>query len=111
MERELIIIIAFLFTGLLEIVISIPLIFEKIPPNYFYGFRVRKTLSNKEIWYKVNKYLGKDFLAAGIILTLGALLLLIFRIEIFTALITGLVLVLFPLSIVVLRGFSYLYKL
>ena len=34
-------------------------------------------MSNKEIWYKSNKYLGRDFIIAGIILIIGSLFLLI----------------------------------
>jgi hypothetical protein len=37
-----------------NIAISIPLFLGKIPPNKFYGFRTRKTLSNDQIWYAAN---------------------------------------------------------
>ena len=65
-EQELLVqLFIFEGTGLLWIGISIPLIYEKIGPNQLYGFRTRKTLSNKEIWYKTNKYMGKDFIVLG----------------------------------------------
>lgn len=111
MEDEIIIALTFLLTGTLEIVISIPLILEKIPPNYLYGFRVKKTLSNKEIWYKANKYLGKDLTTAGSILTLGSLTPLIIEIELSVAIIVYLTLVTIPLIIILFRGFRYLSKL
>lgn len=50
------------------IVISIPLILEKIRPNKFYGIRLKKTLSNDKIWYKANKHCGWCFLITGIVL-------------------------------------------
>jgi len=53
---------------ILLIILSIPLIFEKIPPNLFYGIRTKTTLSDNIIWYKVNKYGGWYFLISGILL-------------------------------------------
>ncbi|MEW6103794.1 MAG: SdpI family protein [bacterium] len=113
MESKISLIISFLFVGLLEIGLSIPLILEKVPPNYLYGFRTKKTLSNKEIWYKANKYTGKDLLVIGLILLVGALILLIFRAKLSVLVIdyVGLVLILIPLLIVLVRGFRYLSKL
>ena len=42
---------------LITIVIAIPLVLQKVPPNLWYGFRTRKTLSDTDIWYRAN-YLG-----------------------------------------------------
>jgi uncharacterized membrane protein len=86
---------------------------EKVPPNYLYGFRTKKTLSNKEIWYKANKYMGKDLLVIGLILSVGALILLIFKDKLSVAVINwiGLALILIPLSIVLFRRLGYLSKL
>ncbi len=52
--------------ALITIAVSIPMILRKIPPNYFYGVRTRKTLSDPKIWYEAN-YLG------GLALTLSSL--------------------------------------
>jgi uncharacterized membrane protein len=61
--------------SLVMVVLSIPLILEKIPRNHIYGFRTKKTLSNDTIWYPANKIAGWDFLLAGIaILVLFSLL-------------------------------------
>ena len=55
--------------------ISIPLILGKIPPNGLYGFRVKKTMENPEIWYPVNAYSGKWLLAAALVQALSAAIL------------------------------------
>ncbi len=60
-------IISLLVIGLLEIVLSIPLIFERIPPNSLYGFRTPKTRHNEDIWYRANKFAGKTMFLAGFI--------------------------------------------
>lgn len=49
------------------IAIALPLVMEKIPPNLWYGFRTRKTLSDPVIWYRANYLGGMDLLFAGII--------------------------------------------
>jgi hypothetical protein len=56
------------FTGSpLLAVLAVPRILGKIPPNGWYGFRVKKTMENPEIWYPVNVYSGKWLLAIGLI--------------------------------------------
>ena len=47
--------------------ISLPLIFEKIKPNPFYGFRIRATLEDTELWYEMNKYFAKRLLVVGLV--------------------------------------------
>ena len=59
--------IAFVAFGLLLAAISVPMILGKIPPNGLYGFRVKKTMENPEIWYKVNAYSGKWLFAASLV--------------------------------------------
>ena len=59
--------------GLLLAGLSIPLIQRRIPPNGLYGFRVKATLENTELWYAVNAYSGKWLLAAGLCTAAGAL--------------------------------------
>ncbi len=71
--------ITFLAAGLIFIAISIPLIYEKIGPNQLYGFRTRKTLSNKEIWYKANKYMGKDLAILGGLIVVYNLVLFVIK--------------------------------
>jgi len=95
--------------GLVMIGISIPLILKKIPPNMWYGFRTKKTLSDKQIWYKANKYMGKDFLMVGIAISIVSLSLFLFTKNTPEPVTVGIVLI--PVIIVVIRGFIYLNKL
>ncbi|HKV55306.1 MAG TPA: SdpI family protein [Candidatus Binataceae bacterium] len=57
------------------IVVSIPLILERVGPNRYYGFRTPKTLSSPEIWYAANSVAGKDLLIAGVVVVLWDLIL------------------------------------
>jgi uncharacterized membrane protein len=58
--------------GLVLILLSIPLILHRIPPNPFYGFRVEWTMKNPELWYSVNAYTGKWMVFVGVCSVLDA---------------------------------------
>ncbi|MBL8187635.1 MAG: SdpI family protein [Acidobacteria bacterium] len=62
-----------LTVSIVFIVISIPPILEKVPPNHWYGFRVAKTFSDERIWYAANRVMGIDLLLAGGAILIGAL--------------------------------------
>jgi hypothetical protein len=62
----------FVISGALLAVLSIPMIMGKIPPNGLYGFRVKKTMENPDIWYPVNAYSGKWLMVVGFGLALAA---------------------------------------
>jgi hypothetical protein len=70
--------ILFVAMNLLLSAISIPLILQRIPPNTLYGFRVRATLEDPEVWYPVNAYAGKRLFAQGIIAALASLVIYFF---------------------------------
>lgn len=65
-------VVMFVIFSLFLAAIAIPLIFHLIPPNGLYGFRVRKTMENPEIWYAVNEYFGKRLFAASLVMALAA---------------------------------------
>ncbi len=96
----------FTFSGLLFIGIFIPLIFNKIPPNRFYGLRTRKTLGNKDVWYKANKYMGRDLCIAGVVITVGSYLVPLLQSKSPTSM-----LLLIPVGIALIRSLIYLRKL
>lgn len=56
----------FLVSGAILIGISIPLIQGRVGPNPSYGFRVRRTLEDPEVWYPVNSYSGWRLLLIGV---------------------------------------------
>jgi len=49
-----------LVTGLLFIVLGVPLAKRKIPMNYWYGFRLPKAFKSPELWYDINAYGGRQ---------------------------------------------------
>ncbi len=61
--------------GLLLAGLSVPLILQKIPPNGFYGLRVRSTMENPKLWYKVNAYAGRRLLVVGLLTAFGSIIL------------------------------------
>lgn len=67
-----ILLIIFAGAGVLSILIALPLINRRIKPNPWYGFRVRATLENPELWYDVNAHMGRRLLISGFITTLTA---------------------------------------
>lgn len=62
----------YIASGILLILLAIPLYLEKIRPNLFYGFRIRKTLDNPEIWYAVNKHGAGWMMFSGLVTVLAA---------------------------------------
>jgi len=48
--------------GILYILISIPLVFGKIPRNGLYGFRIPKAYLSDAFWYEINAYGGKQMI-------------------------------------------------
>ena len=58
--------ILYILTGLLLIGLAIPLMLGKIKPNHWYGFRIRLTLDNPDIWYPVNAWTGRWLLIIGL---------------------------------------------
>jgi hypothetical protein len=57
----------YLFFGVLLALLGVPLILARVPPNRWYGFRVRRTLSDPSVWYAANRYSGWWMLAAGVV--------------------------------------------
>jgi len=60
-------------SGILLTLISIPLYLQKVPPNGFYGFRIRKTRENPEVWYPVNRYSAGWTMLCGMLTSIGAI--------------------------------------
>jgi len=52
-------------------VVGLPMAFQLIPPNAFYGVRTSETLASVEIWYRSNFWSGVAALLVGL-LAVGA---------------------------------------
>jgi uncharacterized membrane protein len=57
--------VAFVLPGL-AVVFGIPMVLGVVPPNRFYGYRTRKTLSSEAVWYRANRVAGWSLLLCGI---------------------------------------------
>lgn len=58
----------YLFLAIASLVLvatAIPLVFQKISPNQYYGVRTHTTLSNLDNWYKTNKLYGECMVLGG----------------------------------------------
>ena len=49
------------------IALSVPLIYQIVPRNCFYGYRTPYTLSSDQVWYRANRICGIALLMAGIL--------------------------------------------
>lgn len=99
-------------SGLLLTLLSIPLIQRRVKPNPWYGFRVRQTLENPDIWYAVNAYAGQRLLWVGlatIVIAGGLYLLPGLNLGLYALLCTGLILAL--LAVTLFQSFRYLKTL
>jgi hypothetical protein len=67
--------ITLLILNVVFVLIAIPLILRKIPRNFLYGFRVKATLENDDVWYAVNEFFGWGFLIASLMSSIGITLL------------------------------------
>jgi len=52
--------IAILSAGLVIFLISLPLIYRKIPMNSLYGIRIPAAFESNERWYEINAYGGRQ---------------------------------------------------
>ena len=106
-------IISVISSAILLIIISMPLIINKIPPNRLYGFRLKKTLSDKGIWYKANKYGGVCLAVAGFITSIGCVTLLLNKDKLSFDIINGLSLGLLitPIAVSLILTLIYIKEL
>jgi len=111
MNSETLIILIFFIAGISEIIQGFPLFLEKVKPNWLYGFRVSKTVNNPEIWYKINKNMGRDFIIAGFILSIGSLIISLLNFSTIEIVAVGLLLIFIPIVIIIIRCFALLKKL
>jgi uncharacterized membrane protein len=113
MMIETALIIIFLIVGIVEIILGLPLLYGKVKTNWIYGFRVKKTLEDKEIWLKANKYSGRDITIAGMIAIIFSLFLMISKdsFDINTIGFLGGFVLYSSVIIVLVRGLLYIKKL
>ena len=57
-------------TGILLIALGTPLARRNVPPNHWYGFRIRATLADPDVWYETNATAGRDMIRLGILVAI-----------------------------------------
>lgn len=55
------------------IVLAVPLILKRVPPNDFYGFRMRPAFDSTAQWYRANSIGGWYQYGAGVLMLAGNL--------------------------------------
>jgi uncharacterized membrane protein len=98
--------------GFILAIIAIPMILNRIKPNHFYGFRVKRTMENPEIWYQVNEFAGKQLFVAGIaiiLLAIGLSLILNLDLQTYSLITPGINIAL--LLVALIRSVRYLNSL
>ena len=52
-------------SGILLIIVGIPLMLRKVPPNWAYGVCIKATMHDEAVWYAVNARAGRDLVIVG----------------------------------------------
>jgi uncharacterized membrane protein len=56
-----------MFVPLLLVALGIPLILGRVPRNWFYGSRTRRTMASDAAWYPANRVTGWVLVTVGVI--------------------------------------------
>jgi uncharacterized membrane protein len=64
---------ALVASGLILVAAGVPLMRRRVPPNRWYGVRLRATLADERVWYAVNERSGRDLIVVGVTVALVAL--------------------------------------
>jgi uncharacterized membrane protein len=51
--------------ALVEILYAIPFILKRVPPNKYFGFRMKRLVPDEEAWYEANRIFGIASMVAG----------------------------------------------
>jgi len=54
--------------GPVLVLFSLPFIFRLVPPNHFFGLRIRATLRDRSVWYDANALVARHMLLLGVVL-------------------------------------------
>jgi len=57
--------VVFVFSGVGQVILALPLVAQMVGPNYWYGFRLPGVYKNEPIWYAVNRYGGIRLALSG----------------------------------------------
>ena len=57
----------FVGIGIVCFSVGLPLAGRRIPPNRWYGVRLRATFADESIWYETNALAGRDLVVLGVL--------------------------------------------
>ena len=63
----------FVWVGIVFVALGVPLLRGRVRPNFWYGCRTHRTLSDEKIWYAVNRVTGRDLICGGFAVLAAAL--------------------------------------
>jgi uncharacterized membrane protein len=72
-----------LLVGLVTLLISLPLIYRKVPVNAFYRIRIRASFQSEQRWYDINAQGGKLFAKWSALIIVAGLIGFFVPIDIF----------------------------
>jgi hypothetical protein len=77
MNTNLFVAVINILTGMVFILISIPLVKRRVKMNHLYGFRISKAFESEENWYNINAYGGKQLFIWSILIILVGIICLV----------------------------------
>jgi uncharacterized membrane protein len=69
---------SFIATGVILVLVAVPMIRRRVPPNRLYGLRVSATYADEWVWYEANAASGRDMLLLGVLQLAVAIVGLLF---------------------------------
>jgi hypothetical protein len=76
MEPFTIVVLGNIAVAVLVVAVSLPLLWDKIPMNHWYGVRIAKSFVSTDNWYRINRYGGRWLIIYGVCLALLSLVAL-----------------------------------
>ena len=89
-------------SGLLFIVISVPLVLRRVGMNYFYGFRFRASLRSEDNWFAINAYGGRQLIICSVLMIAAGVGCLFLPAEVFYRKAVSLTIGMGPFTVLVL---------
>jgi uncharacterized membrane protein len=96
--------ISFLVPCSIIALVSVPLMLGLVPPNRLYGFRTRRTLASREVWFRANRFAGCALFIAS---AASAAIFLVAPQYASGRSLAGLGVFVVPLTIAILASFAY----
>jgi len=103
--------LVYVASGLLLIGLALPLVYRKIPPNHLYGFRIKRTLENRDVWFAANAFAGRQLVWTGLATVTAAVVLYLLpinRVDAYAIAVTAIMLV--SLTVALIQSFRFLHS-